>query len=79
MQGRNAVDDIDGEVKAVDLVEDREFQRGVDVSLLLVTADVEVIVIGTAIGELVDEGCVGVEVEDDGLVFGEEAVEFAIG
>ena len=64
----HAVDDVDGEVEAVDLVEDGELERRVDVALLLVAAHVDVVVVLAAVGELVDERGVGVEVEDDGLV-----------
>ena len=75
----HAVDDVDCEVEAVGLVQDRELQRCVDIALLLVAADVHIVVIGTAIGELVDERRVGVEVEDHRLVEREERVEFAVG
>ena len=42
----NAVDHIDHQVEAVDLVVHRQLERGVDVALLLVTPHVEVGVIG---------------------------------
>ena len=32
-QTRNAVDDINGQVEAVDLVDDRKLQRGIDIAL----------------------------------------------
>ena len=55
LEAGDAVDDVDGEVEAVDLVEDGQFERGVDVALFLVAADVDVVVIVAAVGELVDE------------------------
>ena len=67
-QTRHAVDHVDGELEAVDLVDDREFERRVDVALLLVAVNVDVLVIRAAVGELVDERRVRVEVEDDRLV-----------
>ena len=79
LQAGHAVDHVDGEVEAVDLIEDRELERRVDVALLLVAAHVDVVVVVAAIGELVDERGVAVEVEDDRLVEGEERVEVAIG
>ncbi len=77
-EGRDTVDDVDGEVEAVDLVEDGEFERGVDVALFRVAADVEVFVVGLLVGELVDERGIGVEVEDNGLIRGEEGLELAL-
>ena len=54
-QTRHAIDHVDGEGEAVDLIVDREFQRRVDVALLLVAAHVHVVVIGAAVGELVNQ------------------------
>ena len=78
LQALYPVDDIDCEVEAVDLIENRKLQRRVDVALFLIPADVDVSVVGPAISELVDERRVGVEVEDDGLVAGEQAVELLV-
>ena len=72
LQPGDSVDDVDGEIEAVDLVEDGQLEWRVDVALLLVAADVDVAVVLAAVGEFVDERGVGVEVEDDGLVEGEE-------
>ncbi len=78
LQRRHTIDDVDGEVEAVDLIQDGEFERGVDVALFLVSTHVDVVVIFSAIGELVDQCSVGVEVEDYGFVESEEAVELAV-
>ena len=78
-QARNAVDDIDRQVEAVDLIEDREFQRRVDVAFFLVSAHMNVVVIRAAVAQLVNQRGVGVEVEDDRLVGGEERIEVAVG
>ena len=64
----NAIDDVDGQVEAVDLVQDRQFERCVDVALFLISANVEVVMILAPIRELVDERGIGVEVEDDRLI-----------
>ena len=45
----HAVDDVDGQAEAVDLVADRQVKRRVDVALLLVAADVEVLVVRPAV------------------------------
>ena len=48
LQAGDAVDDVDGEIEAVDLVEDGELERRVDVALFLVAAHVEVVVVACA-------------------------------
>ena len=68
LQCRNAVDHVDGQAEAVDLVLDRQFQRRVDAAFFLVAAHVEVLVVGAAVGQAVDQPGVAVEVEDDRLV-----------
>ena len=65
------------EVEAVDFVLDADVERGRDGAFLVVAMNVEVVVVA-AIGQLVDEGWVAVEVEDDWLVFGEEHIELLI-
>src|SRR5262249_30207645 len=64
-QAGHAVDRVDREAVAVDLVLDRELEGRVDVALLLVAAHVEVRVVRAPVGEPVDQPGVAVEVEDD--------------
>ena len=71
-QARNTVDDVDCQIEAIDLIENREFERSVDVALLLIPAHMNVFMIRAAISKLVDERSIGVEVEDHRLVGGEE-------
>src|SRR5262245_50198830 len=75
---RNAINHVDREAKPIDLVLDRQVQRGVDVTLLLVTAHVQIAVIRPAIRESMDQPRVAVEVEDDRLVGGEQRIKVAI-
>ena len=77
-QPGHPVDHVDHQIEAVDLVEDRELERRVDVALLLVAAHVQVLVVREAVGELVDQPGIAVEVEDHRLVGGEQAVELAV-
>ena len=65
------------EVEAVDFILDADVEWSGDGAFLVVTMNVEVMVV-TAIGKLVDEGWIAVEVEDDWLVFGEEHIELLI-
>ena len=65
-------------MEAVDLVEDSELERRVDVAFLHVAAHVHVVVDLEAVSELVNQPRVTVEVEDHGLVLREHAVEIAL-
>ena len=51
----DAIDDVDGDIEAIDLIEDGEFEGRVDVALFFVAADVDVVVISAAVGEFVNE------------------------
>ena len=66
------------EVKAVQIVEHGHVEGGGDGALFLVAADVQVVVIGAAVGEAVNEPGVAVEGEDDGLVRGEKRIEIVV-
>jgi hypothetical protein len=68
----HVVDSQDSEGEAVSLVADGELERRVDVSLLLVTTDVQQLLARTVVCETVYKPGVGVESEDDGPVIGEE-------
>ncbi|AFT89994.1 hypothetical protein BUPH_08224 (plasmid) [Paraburkholderia phenoliruptrix BR3459a] len=52
LQTRHAVEHIDHQIEAVDLIQYRQFERRVDVALLLVAAYVQMLVIAEPIGEL---------------------------
>ena len=67
-EARHPVDRVDRQAETVGLVLDGQFQRRVDVALLLVAAHVDVVLAGPAVGEPVDQPRIGVEVEDDRLV-----------
>ncbi len=67
----NPVDDVNREVETIDLVLDGELQRRIDIAVLLVAADMEVLMIGPAVGEFVNQPGVTVEIENDRLVHGE--------
>src|SRR5271155_265875 len=77
-EARDAVDDINRQVKAIDLVKNGELERRVDVAFLFVSPHMKVVMIPAAVAELVDECRVGVEVEDDRLVDSEKRIEVAV-
>lgn len=65
------IDSVYCEIVLVGFVMNSEFERSVDVIFFFVILDVDVVRIRVFVSELVDELGVGVEVEDDGSVFGE--------
>src|ERR1700733_4454124 len=65
LQPGHAVNHVDRQVEAIDLIKDRELQRRIDVAFLFVPAHMNVVVIGPAISKFVDEPRVSVEVEND--------------
>jgi hypothetical protein len=71
LQGRHAINHIDSQTEPIDLILNSQIQRRVDVSLFLVTAHVEILVIGTSIGQTMDQPGIAVKVEDDGFIFRE--------
>ena len=74
----NAVNDVHYEVEAVQIVQHRHVERRGDGALFLVAANVDVVVVGAAVGEPVDQPRVSMEGEDDRLVLGEELVEIHV-
>src|ERR1700756_16396 len=78
LQPGDAVHDIHGEAEAVDIVVDRQFQRRVDASFLLVSTHVDVGMIGAPISQAVNQLRVAMEVEHDRFIHREERIEFTI-
>ena len=68
----NAVNCVDRQTEAVGFVVDRQFHRRIDVPFFLVAAHMQVLVIGTPVGQSVGEPRISVEIEDDRLVRGEQ-------
>src|SRR6266581_3530400 len=77
-QALHPIDDVDREAEPVDLVTNGQIERRVDVALLFVAAYVQVLVIGAPVGQPMDQPGIPVEVEDDWLVHGEQAVEVPV-
>jgi hypothetical protein len=65
--------------RARERIANGQLQRRIDVALLLVATHVNVVLMRPVVGEPVDQPGVGVEVEDDRPVRGEERLELAIG
>ena len=75
---RQAVDGVHHEVEAVQVVQHRHVEGRGDGAFFLVAADVDVVVVGAAVGQPVDQPRIGMEGEDDRLVLGEELVEIHV-
>ena len=65
-------------METVQIVQDHHVEGGRGRALLLVAAHVQVLVVGAAIGQAVDQPRVAVEREDDRPVFREEGVEVLV-
>jgi hypothetical protein len=68
LQTRHPVEHVDHEVEAVHLIQNGQFERRVDVAFFLVAPYVQMFMIAEAIGQLVNQPRVTVEVEDDRFI-----------
>ncbi len=76
---RQTVDGVHHEMEAVQIVQHRHVEGRGNGALFLVAADVDVVVVGAAVGQPVDQPRVGMEGEDDRFIPGEEFVEIRVG
>ncbi len=65
---RDPVDDVNRQIETINLVLNGEFEGRIDIPFFHVAADVEVLVIGPAVGELVNQP--GVTVEEPSTKWG---------
>jgi hypothetical protein len=75
---RHTVERLDGETESIGLVSDGKLERGVDVTLFHVSANVDVSGSGPSVGESVNQPRVRVEGDDNGLVSGKDAVKLLV-
>ena len=78
LQLGDALDGINNEVKAVEVVEDDHIERRGRRAFFLVAANVELRVIGAAVSQAVNQPRVAVKGENDGFVCGEKRVEIRV-
>ena len=78
LQLRDALDGINDEVKAVEIVEDDHIERRGRRAFFLVAANVKLRVIRPPVGQAVNQPRVAVKGENDGFVFGKERVEIRL-
>ena len=62
-QPGDPVDDINRQIETIDLVANGEFQRCIDITVFLVAAHVQVLVVGTPISEFVDQPGVAMKID----------------
>src|SRR5260370_5656097 len=79
LQSRDAVDHIASEMNSIQIVRDGHVERCGCGSFFVVSAQVEIVVIGAGIREAVNEPRIAVIGKDDGLVGCEEGIEFTVG
>ena len=77
-QAGHPVDDVHDQVEPVHVVHHHHVERRGGGAFLLVAADVEVVVVGAAVGEPVDQPRVAVVGEDHRPVGGEQRVELGV-
>ena len=77
-QLRHAVDDVGDQMKAVEVVQDDHVERRGGRAFFLVAAHVQIVMIGAAIGQAMDQPRIAVKGEDDRLVGREEDVEILV-
>lgn len=75
---RHTINHVHYEVEPIQVVEYRHVERRGDRALFFVSADVDVLVVGAAVGQPVDRPRVRVESEDDGLVGRKQIIEVDI-
>ena len=73
-----AVNDVDDQVKPVEVVENGHIERGGDRPFLFVSPNVEVAVIGSSVGQPVDQPRIAVEGKDYRSVAGKQPVELSV-
>ena len=78
LQFSHAVNGVDGEAEAVRLIVNCQLHGSVNVSLLFVTANMQVPVILAAVSETVNQPGVAMEVKNDRLVGREERIKVSI-
>ena len=77
-QGGHAIDCVHSDGEAINLVPDSQVERRVDVAFFFVAADMQILMVGAAVREPVDEPRITVKIEDDRFVGGKETVEVSI-
>lgn len=71
LESGHAIDHVNRDAKAIDLVGHRQIQRRVDVAFFFVATHMDVVMVGPPVGEAVDQPGIAVKVKDYRLIEGE--------
>ena len=74
----HAVDDVGNQVKAIQVVAHRHIERCGGSALFFVSPHMQVVMVGAAVGQAVNQPGVAVISEYDGLVCGEQDIEILV-
>jgi hypothetical protein len=77
-QLRQAGDCVHHQVKAIQIVKHGHVEGSGDRAFLFVAANMQVLMVGTAVGKSMDQPWVSMERKDDRLVRGEDRIEICI-
>jgi len=69
-QAWDTIDDVNCQIEAVNLIENRKFERSIDATLFFVPPHMNVLMIRAPVSKFVNERSIGMEVEDNWLVGG---------
>ena len=76
---RYPIDNIDSQIKTVDLIFNGQLQGCADISLFLVAPDMQIFMIGAAISQFVNQPWITVKIKNDRPVHSKKTVEVTIG
>ncbi len=72
------INHINYQIESINLVSNCQLQRCVDIAFLLVAPDMNALLIGAPVGQLVNQPRVAMEVKNYGLVWGKQSVKIHI-
>ena len=75
---RHPIDNVLGQMEPVEIVEHHHIERCRRRSLFLEATNVQIVMVGSTIGQLMNQRGIPVVGEDDGLVLGEQDIEILV-
>ena len=76
--GKDAIDHVAHQMEAVEIVQHGHVERRRGRAFFLIAAHMEVVVVGAAVRQAVNQPRIAVEGEDDRFVLGEERIEVLV-
>ena len=75
LQPRHSINHIDRQIEPVNLIQNRQLQRRIDIPHLPVPAHVNVVMVRPPVRELMDQRSIRMKIEDHRLILREQAIE----